>query len=65
MSAVSKRVYKELQAALAELKRLNHHNGILITENAVLRREKATLQHETKLAYLEGLDQGRAYMEAV
>lgn len=50
MSAVSRRVYLEWQAAQRELVRL--------------REENARLVLECRLAYLEGLDQGRAGLEA-
>jgi hypothetical protein len=51
MSAVSKRVYEDWQRAQREIARL--------------RVENARLAHECHLAYLEGLDQGRAEAEAM
>ena len=49
MGALNKRVYLELLATKAE--------------NARLRAENQRLVHECRLAYLEGLDQGRAALE--
>ncbi len=53
MGAVNKRVYLELQALKVAHERLQ-------LENLRLRRENGRLVHEIRLAYLEGLDQGRA-----
>jgi len=44
MGSVSKRIQAEMEALRAE--------------NAALKRETVRLQHECRLAYLEGLDQG-------
>lgn len=58
MSAISKRVYQELVAAEAAL---DHYRR----ENARLLHENGRLVHQVRLAYLEGLDQGRAEVEAL
>lgn len=60
MSAVSLRTRKELDAAKAELEALRRKNLALGQRNQQLRSDVARLEHETRLAYLEGLDQGRA-----
>ena len=51
MSAVSKRIHEDWKLAQREIARL--------------RVENARLTHECHLAYLEGLDQGRAEAEAM
>lgn len=53
MSSVSKRVYKELLVAEATLDYLRQ-------EITRLRHENGRLVHQVRLAYLEGVDQGRA-----
>lgn len=53
MSSISRRVYDELLAAKEEI-------ATLQAENLNLQRDKDRLQRQTKLAYLEGIDQGRA-----
>lgn len=53
MSSVNKRVQAQLLVAQQE-------NENLRTENAALARENASLGRQLKLAYLEGVDQGRA-----
>ena len=58
MGAISKRVYTELLDARESLDRLR-------LENTRLRHENGRLVHQVRLAYLEGLDQGRAELEAL
>ena len=58
MSAVSDRVYQELQSLKAA-------HGRLCMENLRLRSENGRLVHECRISYLEGLDQGRAEAEAL
>ena len=56
MSSVSKRVYLEYLTCRNELDRLR-------VENAHLRGENGRLLHQVRIAYLEGLDQGRAELQ--
>jgi cell division protein FtsB len=53
MGAVSKRIAAENAALVKE-------NQNLRNENAALKAENVRLVHECRLAYLEGVDQGRA-----
>ena len=62
MSTLSRRVRQNLEDAVVELGNLQLENTALATANHQLQRENAQLRHETHLAYLEGVDQGRAQM---
>jgi hypothetical protein len=53
MSAVTKRIYQENLALQEEAINLRD-------ENEKLQRNQVRLEHHARLAYLEGLDQGRA-----
>jgi len=53
VSAVAKRIYHENLALQEEM-------AILRAENQRLKQDQARLERQAKLAYLEGVDQGRA-----
>ena len=56
MGAVNKRIYLELLAL-----RIQHE--ALLRENERLEAQNRRMAHECRLAYLEGLDQGRAELQ--
>lgn len=56
MGAVNKRIYVELLA-------LRTQHEALLRENERLEAQNRRLVHECRLAYLEGLDQGRAELQ--
>jgi cell division protein FtsB len=58
MSAVAKRIYQENLA-------LQEETSILRAENEQLQRNQVRLEHHARLAYLEGVDQGRAQAQGV
>jgi len=60
MSALSRRVRHNLEDAIVEIGNLQVENTGLATANQQLWKENARLTHENRLAYLEGVDQGRA-----
>ena len=60
MSTLRQRVRQELQTAQEELEALRQENCNLAVANDLLQHENARLQRQTHLAYIEGLDQGRA-----
>jgi len=62
MSSLSRRVRQNLEDAIVEIGNLQVENTGLVAENYQLQRENAALRHQTRLAYLEGVDQGRVQM---
>jgi hypothetical protein len=60
MSAVSRRTRQELDAANEELAILRAENDRLHSSNLDLQGQNVRLDHRCRLAYLEGIDQGRA-----
>ena len=60
MSTIGRRTRQELETAKEELEALRQENLALARRNQELRTDKIRLEHETRLAYLEGMDQGRA-----
>ena len=60
MSALSRRVRRNLEDAIVEIGNLQIENTALVAANHQLQRENDQLRHQARLAYLEGVDQGRA-----